>query len=339
MLSQLPKPIQTKMDEVGLRDILETLFDHLSSDDVPEDSETEPIFQLIDHALAVFGDASGPLADQSFQNLHDSFNQFSQYARNRDWHNSRNQIHSLLQELSLIPTVRPEHSVKSAQALDAELGSVRQRLAASDVELRKEQEEVAASFKTLATTHSNTVTHQATELSNEFERLKSSATAEQSKRLQEMAELLKDLQERYGFTAEQVLGGAHELAATEEHNLAELHGKWSRWSMWGSVAWAALAQIIWLTPLAPDWEQWLDALRSVPIIGSPVVILLFIAKREGRVALEHRERHERLQSLALQFKSWQPYLNTLSENVREDLERKITPRLFVGDTSGAEPSD
>ncbi len=339
MLTQLPEPILKKMDEVGLRNTLEALLDDLGSKDFLVDDDTTPILQLMDYAFAVFSDAYGPLTDQSFQHLNTHFNQFSQYVRNRDWHNSRNLLHPLLQELSLIPTMPPDRSLKSAQTLNAELADARRKLTTSITEMRKEQKEAADSFKRSATKDGTAVTQQATELRDEFARLKVSATAEHSKRLQEMADLLADLQERYGFTAEQVLGGAHELAANEEHESAEMHGKWSRWSMWGAVAWAALAQIIWLTPLAPDWDQWLDVLRSVPIIGSPVVILLFIAKREGRVALEHRGRHERLQSLALQFKSWQPYLNTLSENVREDLERKITPRLFVGDTSGAEPSD
>lgn len=338
-LSQLPDPVQKKMNEAGLRDLLERLLDDLNSDDIPLNEDTQPIFEAVNYALMIFGDATGPLTVQLFQNLHSPFSQFAQYVGHRDWGNASNLIHPLLQNLSVIPTSRPDYSSKAAQKLDSELMEIRQRVATTESDARQEQREAADAFKQLANQQGDSVAKRANELLGEFDHLQSSTKEEQSKLVQDMAQLLDDLQERYGFTAEQVLGGAHELAATNEHNLAELHGKWSRRSMWGAVAWAGLAQIIWLTPFAPDWEQWLDALRSVPIIGSPVVILLFIAKREGRVAFEHRERHEKLQSLALQLKSWQPYLNTLSESVREELEKKITPRLFVGDTSAAVSSD
>ena len=152
------------------------------------------------------------------------------------------------------------------------------------------------------------------------------------------SEQLEELDERYGLTATQVLGGAHDLAAQAEENEAARRDKISQWSMWIAVAIAAIAQMSWYVGWTPDWTEWFDPLRSLPLIGSPVVILLFVAKREGRVAAEHRARHERLQSLSLQFRSWEPYLSTLSEEVRPQMERQVTPRLFPGDAVSSEPS-
>ena len=80
-------------------------------------------------------------------------------------------------------------------------------------------------------------------------------------------------------------------------------------------------------------EEWLGVVGNYPIVGSPVVILLFIAKREGKMALEHRQRHQRLQSLALQLKSWEPYLSTIDEEAdRQTLQKDMTPKFFRGDT-------
>ena len=82
-----------------------------------------------------------------------------------------------------------------------------------------------------------------------------------------------------------------------------------------------------------DWDQWFDIFRSLPVIGSPVAILIFLAIREGQSAKSHSATHVRWQSLELQLKSWEPYLSTLSEDTRVQMENLevITPKLFVGD--------
>ena len=105
-----------------------------------------------------------------------------------------------------------------------------------------------------------------------------------------------------------------------------------------AAVWAVLIQValllsVWFTRLEElfNADEWHEVLGSYPVVGSPVVILLFIAKREGRMASEYRERHERLQSLALQLKSWEPYLSTLTTDARDTLEKEITPKLFRGD--------
>ncbi len=103
--------------------------------------------------------------------------------------------------------------------------------------------------------------------------------------------------------------------------------------MWLAVAWAGLVQLGWRLGWSPGWDQWFDSLRSLPAIGSPVVILLFVARREGRISSDHQHRHDQLQNLELQLRSWEPYLQTLPDSVRDDLVAQITPKLFVGDVA------
>ena len=176
------------------------------------------------------------------------------------------------------------------------------------------------------------------EMSRLFSDLKKAATDEHKTLSEAMSSLLEDLRKQYGFTATQVLGGDHESAARAAHELAESHKKASRWAMIVAVGWAAAIQAAvvlspWVSEFGEllDADEWFDVLRSYPVVGSPVVILLFIARREGRISAEHRERHERLQSLALQLKSWEPYLGTLTTDARDTLEKEITPKLFRGD--------
>ena len=324
--------------EVGLRDTLRGLIEATKSDNVPED-DREEVGAVINWAVSVLSSATGPLVTETFQNLNNHFSQMSQCINNQDWVNYKNHILPILVDLATIPTKRPSYSQEAAQQLTIALQDARRHIGKSEEEMRARQDEAERSFTEAATEHRRTIDRQANETSTKLTDLTTSATHKHDNVSDEMSRLLGDLQERYGFTAEQVLGGAHESAANAERKLAESHSKRSRLSMWGAVAWAGLAQLTLILGWSPEWDQWMDAIRSVPIVGSPVVILLFVAKREGRVATEHRARHERLQSLALQFKSWEPYLNTLSEGVREHLEKEITPKLFKGDDGASSASD
>ena len=370
-LDQLSDAVKEKMDEVGLRATLEDLFENLHSDDIPSDECTD-LVELLDWTIGVLMTATGPLVHQTFNSLNSNFSQIGHYVAHDDWHSYTGHIPPILQELATIPTTHATYSLEAAKHVTAALQKARRSIVASEAGIRRKQEEAESFFTESVENHDETLTTEAEAVSTRFKRLKTTATGrfnnlkaesveehenlsrqmtellddlkqtatdEHGNLLQQMMQLLEDLQERYGFTATQVLGGNHEGAANAERKLAESHSKRSRWSMWGALVWAALTQAALLLGWSPDWDQWFDAARTVPIIGSPVVILLFVAKREGRIASEHRARHERLQSLALQFKSWEPYLSTLTPEARTSLETDITPKLFRGDDGAAAPPD
>lgn len=351
-LNRLPRAVQEKMGETGLRATLDDLFEQLNSSDIPPD-ECSDIIELLDWTVAVLMAASGPLIHQTFVNLNNQFSPIRDYVGRNDFHSYTGHIPQILQELSTIPTIRTEYSLEAAQQITSAIQKARRSLVASESSMRAKQEEAERLFKDYSNDYKETLDEEAQVVSTRFNRVKAVATGrlyrlkesvadEHESVSKQMIDLLDDLQERYGFTAGQALGGAHELAAEAANELAESHGRRSRLSMWGAVIWAGLAQVAWMTPWAPDWEQWFDALRSLPIVGSPIVILLFVAKREGRVAAEHRQRHERLRSLALQFKSWEPYRSTLKDFPDDDklkLEQQIAERLFVGDTPAVQQSE
>lgn len=316
-LAQLPPHVQGKISEIEFHDTFERLLDCLSSDDLVEHDEAEQLHALINWTLTVLSSAVEPLDGQTLYELHDHYGHLADNASSRNWQGCQDRVRPILQVLSIIPTIVAKNTLESAQALRTELGKATRTLAESEASTSTKRREVEAS-----------VNQAAEEVIRALSELQHAAAGE-------MGGLLEDLRERYGFTAGQVLGGAHEIAAENEDKLAKSHGERSRRSMVIAVIWAAVAQVWWLTPLAPDWERWFDAFRSLPVVGSPIVILLFVAKREGRVAAEHRRRHARLQSLALQFKSWEPYRSTLKElpdDAKLQLEKQIAEKLFAGDS-------
>lgn len=348
VLDQLPNAVQEIMDEVGLRSTLENLFEHLNDTDVEPD-EYADLIELLDWTIGVLMAATGPLVSDTFSRLNNSFSQITHYVSHNDWNSYTGQFPQILQDLAIIPTTHPTYSLEAAKQVTAALRTARRSIVASEASVRKKREEAELSLQKSTEDHAEWLDEQTEVISTRIARLKAlafgrfgqlkKATSDEHATLsEEMSSLLEDLQERYGFTAKQVLGGDHERAALAAHSLAESHKNVSRRAMLAAVIWAAVIQAaivlsLWVSELKEllDAEEWVDVLGSVPIVGSPVVILLFIAKREGRIAAEHRERHERLQSLALQFKSWEPYLNTLETDARNKLEEEITPRLFRGD--------
>ena len=369
LLNQLPSAVQEKMDEVGLRTTLENLFEHLR-DDAPSD-ECADLIELLDWTIGVLMAATGPLIHQTFNDLNNNFHQIDHYVAHNDWNSYTGHIPPILQDLATIPTTHPTYSLEAAKQVTAALQKARRSIVASEASVRKKREEVERSFvestesqegtlakeakavstrltrlKSVSTGRFSRLKEAATdehdtlskEMSQIFSDLKKAATDERKTLSEAMSSLLEDLRKQYGFTATQVLGGDHESAAKAAHELAESHKKASRWAMVVAVGWAAAIQAaVVLSPWVSEFkelldaDEWFDVLRSFPVVGSPVVILLFIARREGRISAEHRERHERLQSLALQLKSWEPYLSTLTTDARDTLEKEITPKLFRGD--------
>ena len=339
VLHRLPHNVQAKMDEVGLRNPLEKLIELSNSDQLQEDDQREFLFALMDHIIASLSYAMEPLAVQSFHDMNGHVSSLPQRVANQDWDSVQHITAALLRELAALPTSHPPHSIQSAKGLNRSMNAARRELGKTEGQLRAALESAEASFRESTDARSKALSDEASRILQEFSDMEEQASGRHAATVAEMKRLLEELEERYGFTSTQVLGGAHELAAKAEEEEAVRHDNISQWSMWTAVAIAAIAQVFWYAGWSPDWTEWFDPLRSLPLIGSPVVILLFVAKREGRVAAEHRARHERLQSLSLQFRSWEPYLNTLSEDVRAEMERQVTPRLFVGDAGLSGPSD
>lgn len=338
MLNQLPSNVQQKIDEVGLRDPLEELIDLANSDQLKEDEYREFFFALMEHIIASLSYAIEPLSVQSFHDLLGHVSSLPRRVENQDWDGVQRITAPLLRELSALPTSRPPHSIQSAKGLNRSMNRARRELGDAERKLQSAVEQAEVSFRESTDARTHELSDEASRILAEFSEMEEQASTRHAATVAEMKRLLEELEERYGFTATQVLGGAHDLAAQTEEKMAARHDNISQWSMWVAVGIAAVAQVIWYAGWSPEWTEWFDPLRSLPLIGSPVVILLFVAKREGRVAAEHRARHERLQNLSLQFRSWEPYLNTLSEEVRPEMERQVTPRLFPGDAGSSEPS-
>ncbi|MYI30804.1 MAG: hypothetical protein F4119_05515 [Acidimicrobiia bacterium] len=337
VLNELPQKVLERMDEVGLRGTLEVLFQRLNSGNVSE-RVADDIVELLDWTLVVLATASQPLLPNTFCNINNGFAAINQSLIDHMLP-AKDDMLSILRELSYIPGQRSVPSQVIANRLNDGIKKARRNLIASETRFKTKQEEVENTFTEFLEDQRRSLIGKVNEIESKLGEVESSTTSQHDSILEQMNRLLEDLRERYGFTAEQVLGGAHESAANAERELAQLHSLRSRWSMWGAVVWAGILQVVWLFGFTPEWDQWFDAARALPIVGSPVVILLFVAKREGSVASEHRVRFARLQSLALQFKSWKPYVETLTEEARSDFEKDITPKLFVGDTGILSPPD
>ncbi|MDE0269559.1 MAG: hypothetical protein OXI96_11125 [Acidimicrobiaceae bacterium] len=369
-LNKIPENVQKKIDQTDIRNHLEQLIRVLNNEDLQEDEHRQFLNVLTSWIIEVLSNTTEPLF-LSLSHLEQRLSDVASHARHKDFNAVRQFVPDLLKELASLPTIRPEYSIESAQALNVSIRSARQQLVSTGEQLAADLEETKSSFQETLDSYSKEIEEITSSRSQEIEetvrgqsqeieeivRSRSQKINEEAERtlgelsvaenqvaekheavLNEMEELLASLQGRYGFTATQVLGGAHELAAKSEEDEAAKHEIVSRWTMWVAVAWAGLAQLAWVLGWTPEWDRWFDVFRSFPILGSPVVILLFVARREGRIASEHRSRHERLQSLSLQFRSWEPYRDTLSEEVRSDLEREVTPRLFTGDVQSLEKS-
>ena len=221
-LTQLPSPVQAKIREIGLQDTFERLFDCLSSNDLVEHAEVEQLHALINWTLSVLSSAVEPLDSETFHELHDLYAHLADNASGRNWQGCQERVRPILQLLSIIPTIVARNTLESAQALRTELGKATKTLAEAEASTTTKRQEVEASVNQAA------------------EEVIKALSESQDTAAGEMDRLLEDLRERYGFTAGQVLGGAHEIAADAEDRLAKSHGKRSRRSMLIAVIWAAV---------------------------------------------------------------------------------------------------
>ncbi len=170
---------------------------------------------------------------------------------------------------------------------------------------------------------------------------------QQSQAMAQLTSLLEDLQDRYGFTVGATLGGSHEAAAEAEKTLMDQHTRSARWAQLGAVLWAMAVVILKLSGVGPS--GWDGHLISAPLLGGPVVILVYLASSETRAAKVHRHNHARWLGLSLQLKSLRPYVDDLAKKAqpregemeapwKDKLLEEASSKIFKGDIGPYEPS-
>ena len=299
--------------------------------------------------MHVFATAREPMVEQNFTNIGARINEILGDIRNDSWHSIREpRGQAVLEYLSHIPSRRFRQAIDLAQ-LDRSRDEAQRQIsdyqsAAQEAGERAEAKikEAQESFQSASTEEREGVTEAAERYITEIRSFGLEAQKRRAEISAEMDSLLEDLEKRYGFVAAQVLGGSHEIAAKAEKETSDQHKKRAWRCAIAAAVWAVLIaaweQVGPVFGWVEDQGQWLDLVGPLPLLGSPVAILIFLAIREGRMAKTHSVNHVRLQSLELQLKSWEPYVNTLSQASREEMEKAITPKLFVGDLGATQPT-
>ena len=340
-LAGLPENIRDVLNNSEISPSVENLLNALEPDHIPDQDRTF-LYSYLDWMMYVFATAREPLARGTLSKIRSVTNNLINYIHNNNWDHIRDHlIPELLAELSSIPARRSRQAIDLAEFDRSREAALRQ-ITASQHDAQRAQESTEASlkdsqeaFEAKVTDGLRAIREDARSYSQQLAELLEDVQEQKSDASAEIGDLLSKLQKEYGFVASQVLGEAHGKAAAVEQSTADAHKKRARNYSLGAAITAVLviaqdrvAQVLGWTN---DWDQWFDIFRSLPVLGSPVAILIFLAIREGQSAKSHSATHVRWQSLELQLKSWEPYLSTLSEDTRVQMEKVITPKLFVGD--------
>ncbi len=339
-LNALPGNVKEMLRQSNLGHQLERLYELVEEDPFRGDVEKKDFCrQVFDYMLTVLAVAREPLHTDLFNSIRTALEQIVGQARSQNVHSLKDlYLPRLLEGLSKIPTFRSQQTIDIAK-LNVEREAAGKAIKEAESGVVEARRAAIVSFETATDNHREKVAEETGQILEEFAQLRDDVKADHLSISGRMTEVLSDLQERYGFIAGQVLGGAHEIAARDEKAIADRHRREAGVSRWiaiglaGGIAYLNLSGH--LSPWVTDWDQWFDVFRAVPILGSPVAILLYHASRESKLAQVHAEDHRRLQSLALQLKSWGPYVKSLSEEIRPEVEKQITPRLFVGDVQAS----
>ena len=271
--------------------------------------------------------------------------------------------YQLLQQIAPVLAVNNLNPTKSARRLTRAMGDARRALEAESEAVASAASEATQSIEEAADHrrreveeaaggHQQTMGEAAQRVENaarESEEAGQDAQRQIGEAIDKANERLAELEERYGFVAGGVLGGAHEAAAGAELNLAEQHTKHAKWAKWSAAVWSAATQVLVVLMRIFDWgPSGLEGIAvAVPLIGGPAGILIYIAASETRTANTHRRNHARLQSLELQLKSLRPYIADLTSGppppvggdngLKDKLLGDISPSLFPGDVGLDEP--
>ena len=341
-LADLPENIQGLLDTSESPFRIEELLRELETSEYLPDSDREFLYDLLGWMMHVFATAGKPMSERNLKNIGSRINEILSDIRSNSWHSIREpRGQSVLEYLSYIPSRRFHQAVDLAQ-LDRSRDEAQCRIADYQREVQEAREHAEAkiraaqeSFQSATTEECQSVAGTAKGYGVEFQKIAQEVQKRHAEISDGMDHLLVALEKRYGFVATQVLGGSHEIAAKVEKETSDRHKKRARWCAIAATVWAVLIAAWEKVGPAFGWVdkqgQWLDLVGPLPVLGSPVAILIFLAIWEGRMAKTHSAYHVRLQSLELQLKSWEPYLSTLSKDARTEMEKAITPKLFVGD--------
>ena len=363
----LPDHARAAVDQrPGLRDNIEWL--QRVCDETSTDSDRHEILlallTLVENALSDASVLVGP-------RLWDSINGLIQQIRNNGGETAdRQQIlelvdgYQVLQQFAPVLAANNANPARSARRLARVMNEARRKLEAESEAVKSAAEEVKSSIKEAADQRRQEIekaagghqqamgeaAHRVERAAQTTEQAGQDAQRQIGETIGKANERLTELEQRYGFVAGAVLGGAHETAAMAELDLAEQHTKQAKWAKWTAAAWSAATQVLVVLMRIFEWgPSGLESIAvAIPLVGGPAGILIYIAASETRTANTHRGNHARLQSLELQLKSLRPFVADLtsgpapSNGAEADLKNKlladISPKLFIGDVGPEEPT-
>ena len=365
-LDSLPDHARAALDErPGFRDDIEWL-QRICDETSPDADRYEVLLALLTLVENALAGASVLIGPRLWDALHGCIQQIR---HNGGESADRQRIVELVDGFQLLPQIAPVLAVnnasptKSARQLTRAMGDARRALetesdavATTASEAKRSIEEAAdqrrQEVEEAAGGHQQTMGEavQRVQLAaQEAEEAGQGARRQIGEAVDKANQRLAELEERYGFVAGGVLGGAHEAAARAELNLAEHHTKHAKRAKWAAAAWSAATQVLVVLMRIFDWgPSGLEGIAvAVPLIGGPAGILIYIAASETRTANTHRRNHARLQSLELQLKSLRPYIADLTSGptppvggdngLKDKLLGDISPKLFIGDVGPDEP--
>ena len=324
-LNGFPAAIDDLMDDTGLRSTLEQLLEALNSDHAQEPEDQEFLYGLLDYAIGSLSQASEPVPTESLTNLNRLLSNLHSWVTNQNWASSRSSVHSILQELSILPKALPPHQQNTVE-LNQTMKNAQRTLRASttrldtadaehqqalDAAVQKAEAETSERFETVL---------QATNLSarkaaDEIDDLKVRAN-----------EYLEEIREANRLTADAEVGGAHRDAEALERDRAD---KWRRFAVGAWVGAATVASIL----IAPQilrsnptgWGEW--ALR-MPLGLSIVGLVAAIGKYASKQSQGHRDSEWNLRNRALALRQLRLAAHDLPDAAAGTLIEKVGHGLY-----------
>ena len=334
-LDEVPAAIDDKMDIAGLRATLEELLDILNSDHAQESEDQEFLYDLLDYTIGSLSQASEPVPTESLTNLDRLLSNFQSRVTNQDWANARIGVHSILQELSILPKASPPYQAGKAE-LNQAMRHARRALKASTTRLGTADEEHQQALD-------KAVRKAEAETSERFEavlhatNLSARKATDQIDSLKERAnEYLEEIREANRLTADAEVGGAHRDAEGKERDRAD---KW-RWiavGVWGFAVVAAgiLLAFQFFSDDPTSWGEW--ALR-MPLGLSIVGLVAAIGKYASKQSQGHRDSEWNLRSRALALRQLRLAVHDLAnEEAAKALIQEVGPGLY-SDHQASQPA-
>lgn len=333
-LEQMPAAVKERIDEVGLREPLENLLDHLNSDYPDDVRDQEFLHDLLDWIIRVLSDAIEPLPIQTFMNLNSYLHNLRNYVIHQDWNNIRNAVPDILRELSTMPTARPTYEIDKVRELTRALSEARRQVRASDTRLRTVRDELQQEID-------NAIREKSEETTERFEHVLGAAQRSMQEALDEIDALktrandyLDEIREVNQLSADAEVGGGHFNTSGEERRRADIW-RWIAIGAWGIAAVVAASLIRLQIDVKPDeweWSQW--ALRT-PLGLSLVGIIAAIGKYASSQSAGHRAAEWSLRNRGLALRQIRLAIHDLSADetrvstAAQELLKQVAPALYT----------